>query len=48
MEGSPNTDCGTVGKLTFTDYRPGIIVTAVAGLESKPYLKKTYLQIISG
>lgn len=46
-EGAANTDCGTVGKLSLTDYRPGIIVTTVVRSESKSCPEKTDLQIIS-
>ncbi len=31
MEGAASTDCGRVGKQSPTDYRPGIIITTVAG-----------------
>lgn len=46
-EGAANTDCGTVGKPSLTDYRPGIIITTVVRSESKSCPEKTDLQISS-
>lgn len=40
-ERAANTDCGTVGKPRFTDYRPGIIATTVVRSESKPCSEET-------
>lgn len=36
MEGAASTDCGTVGKLSPTDYRPGIIITTLGEKQILP------------
>lgn len=46
VERAANTDCGTVGKPSPTDYRPGIITTTVVRSERKPCSEDTDLEMI--